>query len=342
MGKVLSQHLGFVDLSGYIVSGKTAYSDLLREIKGFQVPDPEFEFELIRIQGGIRDLETALVDDWSAIRADAAIRRFRKVVRRMGATHKRADPRTWFEAAGWSLDDRFCGRFLPLSEQFVNRLIASSWRANWPYPLVELSSCELFIGHFSRKLGKLFGMNSSTDFDISLAYSDNFLEIANEYLAELLGGGALEDVTTIVTHNAFEPFNPSRALRYLKNSKCIIVDRDPRDSYAAMSPHKHLALPVDQFILRFMAYRNAVKCHLDAPGKVLRIRYEDLLFQYQDTVQRVLDFLGVNAADHIEPFKYFDPKKSLQNAGIWKIHNNQEDIGLIKEKLARWCDSRVG
>ena len=67
----------FLDLSGFIVSGKQAYSDLLREFDGFLVPEAEREFELIRIQGGIRDLENALVEDWSPIRADAALRRFR-------------------------------------------------------------------------------------------------------------------------------------------------------------------------------------------------------------------------------------------------------------------------
>ncbi len=323
------------------MSGKTAYSDLLREVKGFQVPNPEFEFELIRIQGGIRDLETALVDDWSAIRADAAIRRFRRVVKRMGATHKRADPRTWFEAAGWSWDDHFGSRFTSLSEQFLNRLIASSWRTNWPFPMVELSSCELFLSHASRKLGKLFGRNSTTDFDISLAYSENFLEVVNEYLSELLGCEVSEDITTIVTHNAFEPFNPSRALRYLKNSKCIIVDRDPRDSYVAMSPHKHLALPVNDFILRFKAYRKAAEYHVDTPGKILRAQYEDLIFNYDDTVNRVLDFLEISTADHVEPLKYFNPTKSLRYVGIWKGHNNQADIRLIKDTLGAWCDPRV-
>lgn len=323
------------------MSGKTAYSDLLREVKGFQVPDPEFEFELIRIQGGIRDLETALVEDWSAIRADAAIRRFRRVVKRMGATHKRADPRTWFEAGGWSWDDHFGGRFTSLSEKFLNKLIASSWRTNWPYPVVELSSYELFLSHASRKLRKLFRRNSTTDFDISLAYSENFLEFVNEYLSELLVVDLPDEITTIVTHNAFEPFNPSRALRYLKNSKCIIVDRDPRDSYVAMAPHKHLALSVEDFILRFKAYRKAAEYHVDATGKVLRLRYEDLIFNYEDTVSCVLNFLEVAPADHADPLKYFNPDKSLRNVKIWKRNNNQADISLIKDALAAWCDPRV-
>jgi hypothetical protein len=337
----LNQRPRFVDLSGYIVSGKTAYSDLLREIKGFQVPDPEFEFELIRIQGGIRDLETALVDDWSPMRADSAIRRFRRLVKRMGTNHKRYDPRTWFEAAGWSLDDHFGGRFTSLSNQFAKQLIATSWRTNWPYPLVELSSCELFHSHIYRKLGKIFGKSLTTDFDISLAYPENFLAIVNEFLAELLGGGVSDNITTIVTHNAFEPFNPSRALRYLKNSKCIIVDRDPRDSYVAMLPHKHLALPVNDFILRFITYRKASEYHIDTPDKILRLRYEDLLFNYKDTVRRILNFLEVSATEHIEQFKHFNPMLSIKYAGIWKKHNNQADIRLIKIALSPWCDSRV-
>src|SRR5215217_1070617 len=93
-----------VDLNGYALTGKSAVSDLLREFEGYWVHrrrvkgiqkssidrsrlnteyseqwktalspatgfgDP-FEFDLIRMPGGIRDLETALVDDWSPIRS---------------------------------------------------------------------------------------------------------------------------------------------------------------------------------------------------------------------------------------------------------------------------------
>lgn len=50
----------FLDLSSYGFSGKHAVINLAREFKGYHVPHFKFEFNLIRIQGGIRDLKNAL------------------------------------------------------------------------------------------------------------------------------------------------------------------------------------------------------------------------------------------------------------------------------------------
>ena len=63
-----------------------------------------FEFALFRIQGGILDLETALWSDWSPVRSDAAIRRFRRLIRRVGVQNTIGDPRSWLTAIGWNYD----------------------------------------------------------------------------------------------------------------------------------------------------------------------------------------------------------------------------------------------
>ena len=53
----------FPDLSGYMFSVKSSVIDLIREFKGYYVPNYRYEFPLIRIQNGIMDLEKALIDE---------------------------------------------------------------------------------------------------------------------------------------------------------------------------------------------------------------------------------------------------------------------------------------
>lgn len=77
------KHYKFLDLSGYMFSGKAVAIDLIREFKGYDVPYYREEFPLIRIQDGIMDLEKALIDDWSPIRSDAAIKRFIKLITKL-------------------------------------------------------------------------------------------------------------------------------------------------------------------------------------------------------------------------------------------------------------------
>ena len=74
----------FLDLSGYVLTGKSALTQVIREFEGFSVPDVEFEFGLFRMKDGLFDLEHSLVNDWSPLRSDAAIRRFIRLVKIVG------------------------------------------------------------------------------------------------------------------------------------------------------------------------------------------------------------------------------------------------------------------
>ena len=221
--------LRYLDLSGYAFTGKHAVIDLMREFEGYTIAPFQFEFNLLRIQGGIRDLETALVDDWSPIRSDAALRRFRKLSQRLAAKNAWARPRTWFEAVGWNYDDFFKGQFSPTVDAYVRSLVEASWRTEWPYPAGEIGALELF----RRKLLQKAGVRSAFDFEYFLTAPDDFLKRTRDFLQALLTAFADPGAHTVVMHNSLEPFNPSRGLRYLEDARCIVVDRDPRDVYVS-------------------------------------------------------------------------------------------------------------
>jgi Sulfotransferase family len=178
------------------------------------------------------------------------------------------------------------------------------------------------------------------DFTVTLAAPDNFLALTREYLQDLLSSNADKTTRTIVTHNALEPFNPTRALRYFSNARIIVIDRDPRDSFVAMKPHRHLAVSVDDFILRFRVFREEAARHPEDSRQVLRLKFEDLLFDYGATVARVLNFLEEDSSVHVSPGQYFNPDISRRNAGIWRQHPDQGEIQKIKNALGRWCDER--
>lgn len=323
----------YLDLSGYAFSGKEAVIELVREFTGFAVPESQFEFLLIRIQGGIRDLETALLDDWSPIRSDAAIRRLRQLIKRFGTRSKFSDPRTWFTSVGLNYEARYSNRFFDLSSQYLDNLIIAEWPTFWPYPMAEVSSAELFL---RKVMGKL-GVRKAHEFKVCLATPNRFIELTRTYLNELLSSNVPEDTSTIVMHNAFEPFNPQRALRYFDRAKCIIVDRDPRDTYVAMLRRRPWAMLVQDFIVRYQLHREIVQRNAIESPDILRLQYEDLVLDYDVTLSRILEFLGENRAIHACRKKHFDPGVSIQHVGIWRRHENQEEIELIHRGLGRFC-----
>lgn len=115
-----SKQYKFLDLSGYMFFGKAAAIDLIREFKGYYVPHYRFEFPLIRIQDGIMDLEKALIDDWSPIRSDIAVKRFRKLITKMSGHKRKLFSLNEEELVSWNyhqlyggeiLFDRLCGVF---------------------------------------------------------------------------------------------------------------------------------------------------------------------------------------------------------------------------------------
>jgi len=305
----------------------------MREMKGYHVEHFQFEFPLLRIQGGLLDLRTALVDDWSPIRSDAAIRRFRRLVKRMAVKNKYTDPRTWFTAMGMNYDEHYAGRFVELSERYVDRLVEFSWTAAWPFAMAEWSGWEMFW----RKLKGKMGFENSRAIQMFLSWPRDFDEITRDYLAELLSSNVGEGVRTIVLHNAFEPFNPSRSLHFFDSAKCLIVDRDPRDNYVAGLWYRPTRLPVDQFIRRYRIYRQVAEHFDNHSPDILRVQYEELVLNYDTTVGNILQFLGEDPSAHAEPRKYFDPEVSRKNVGVWKNYGNQAEIEAIRRELKEYC-----
>lgn len=329
----------YVDLSGYANTGKLAVMNLLQEFKGYFVPHAEFEFLLLRIQGGILDLEDALFRDWSPIRSDSAIRRFKKLIKKLGSRNKISDPRTWFTAVGTQYETYFNNMFFKLSEQYISKLIDDLYVIEWPYALADLCGFNLFI----RKLANKLGIKHLTKFKVNLSFPENFFTITKDYLNELLSANVPPDTNTIVLQNAFEPFNPDRSLKYFDFAKCIIVDRDPRDNYVAQKKLLPIYIPVEigvpvrQFINRYRIHRKASKKFNDGNKDVLRIKFEELVMEYENTLDKIFEFLGEDKSIHIHPKRYFDPAISIKNVGIWKNYRKKEEIAMIENELKEYC-----
>ena len=325
----------FVDLSGYAFTGKHAVIDLMREMEGHHVPHFQFEFALLRIQGGVLDLHHALCEDWSPIRSDAAIRRFKRLIRRLGASNSMRRPASWFEAAGWSYETYFGGRFFALSDAYVHDLVQERRDAPWPYALADLGGFELFL----RKLRSRLRMPGALDFELTLARPAHFVERTREYLEAVLTSNVSADTTTVVLHNAFEPYTPGKSLKFFRHAKAIVVDRDPRDNYVQGQWYAPFASTPREFVVRYRMQREATD-YTPHPD-VLRIRFEDLVLEYERTLARILEHLGEPAARHVRPKQHFDPAVSRKNLGIWRAHQPQRDIAEIADALPEYCDARL-
>lgn len=340
----------FVDISGFGHSGKGVLTDLLKEFVGYQVPAYNFEFNIIRIQGGLIDLKHALVDNWSPIRSDAALRRFKRLIKRMGPRASLLKPLTIAYSNGMNYDDYFDAQFTQLSLEYLQNLIASSFQGEWPYQMLENSP----MSQLNQRLLAKFKLKKqfTTEVLLSSVSEQEFLEKTQQYLIKLFSSVSEPDKQVMVTHNALEPFNPHDGLLLLPNSKLIVVQRDPRDIYASVAKvggfipgyesKRHWQIKwamlglddINLFCDRQLIYYNQVK--RTDESQVLRLRFEDLVKNYNATVHRIYDFLGESEAVHKHKLQFFNPENSIKNIGLYKKLESDKNLDVIEKRMAEF------
>jgi len=87
---------------------------------------------------------------------------------------------------------------------------------------------------------------------------------------------------------------------------------------------------VDKFIKWHKKVRENKK-NIDS-NNVLFLKFEDLVLNYKNSIDKISKFIGHNFI-HIDQNKYFIPKISIKNIGIWKQYKKQEEINKIRIEL---------
>lgn len=337
----------FIDISGIGNSGKSTVVDLLREVDGLFVPEYWFEFDLIRVRGGLLDLRHCLLEDWSPVRSHAAYHEFADVVKKMGS-----DPTPWnllglFQSTSQRYDRRFCGEFQKLSFEFLEQFKIASYRAEWPYDALRENSVVRFV----RKVGRRLGFRKHLTHQVLLLDGKGFDAAVRAYLEQLYGLIVSENCDSIILNNGIEPFNPGPGLDML-GGRQIVVTRDPRDIYVsglnyykATGQNSNLVasdndgmnksfLATDDltvFVERYLLYSQ--KVFSGVRHDVMHVPFEKLITNSDTYVKKIFDFLEIDPLRHTRVKQFFDPARSAQNVAVWKKYSRQDEIRYIESKL---------
>ena len=125
---------------------------------------------------------------------------------------------------------------------------------------------------------------------------------------------------------------------YLGDYKVLMSYSDPRDIYArARLSGGNDWVPSDPEIFVKNWNQNAVPCINNNDKNTLVTYFDDFCNNYESESKRIMDFLGLDEKDHIEKFKYFNPKISINNTQVWKKLDNQKPIDYIFANLKEFC-----
>jgi hypothetical protein len=321
-----------IDLSGYMFSGKSAVSDILREFEGVHVPNYRAEFDLLRMPNGLIDLKNAVMD-WSPVRTYFAVCQFDQLVNKLA--HIPHFPEKLYKT-GFGYIQHY-PNIVRLKDEFLRSIMAVQWDTPWPYADINDGPIDTFL----RKVYSKFYISKSRKY--FLVDKEKFIPAAQKFIQKLLIDSIGNDQHGfLVTHNALEPFSPGNNLELLGDDAiCIVVDRDPRDIYATaitsqvgfndnLQLYRRIAgaHDLEVYIKRYLTYRRNIK--LD-DNRVLRLNFRDLVLDYDKTLQKICDFTGLTAIQQVRKKFDFDPEKSRNNLDLWK----REELALYANDFSR-------
>jgi len=323
----------FVAGLGY--TGSSAVIDLLREFEGVFVF--ESEFRLFVDPGGLISLRDSIVENWSIFQTDKAIKDYKLFVNNINKRFRGS-----YSTLGHS--KYFDGFLLEESERFLNHLTELTYKGLW-YGIDNIVKRQLNkYALFYRKgivseniyVGKQLSehqFNKITD-----GYIDNLMKYClNKYSSK-----------QFIFNENFSCMFIKKILKMVNNSKMIVVIRDPRDVFATTLKAKWCAAPgmskefvVWEYLLynRWLDIFEMIQQNSYLRERVLVIKFEDLVREYENTKVKILKFAQIHVDKHANSRRYFIPEKSSANIGLHKqlIDNNTSQY--FKEKFRVFYDT---
>lgn len=135
----------------------------------------------------------------------------------------------------------------------------------------------------------------------------------------------------VIYDQAIDPFQWNDYKWIFKNSKHIVVDRDPRDIYVDYLKSKDVKYDVDSFIESFKYSRNHRR--IDS-SDIIYLKFENLILNHKQELLKVSKFLNIKNPKKL--FNY-DFSYSKKNIGIYKNYKFQDEIDKIYLSLEEYC-----
>lgn len=328
----------YITCASFGGTGSSAITDLLKEFNNV-LSLGDYEFTIAHEVDGISDLQHYIVDDWHRLKCDEGIYRFKRLVNRIEKDYNKF----------------FNNKFSNYTDNYINNLIELRWNGYWPQQRFRISKIEEFFYYrlplkIQREFIKIKQKNNKYELvpnqrkkEFNYVNIDTcFFEETKKYTTNLLSSvDEKHEYKYLAFDQLVPPFNIDRYINYFSNIKVIIVDRDPRDLYILNKKYwKEGWIPtedVEIFIKWFNDMRKKINGQINNDN-VLMVKFEKLIYDYENEVKKIIDFIGIEEEEHIRKKEFLNPKNSLKNTRLW-LQNNEysNDIKKIEEKLKKFC-----
>ena len=325
--------------AGFMGSGSSAVTNLLNEIDGLSSPNGDFEYVFSHAPNGLFDLEDKLLVGNNALRSDEAIHSFLFFMHDLYAKKRY-----------WVADykNRVSPRFYEYAKELIsdlNVIVLSDKSCFWHYMqnpngiMTFLRSIRKII--YILTLKKVLITPPLKYKGMLLAYptEEEFYSAAKKFVYRVIDDVKAEN-EGVILDQLLLPHNLFRLKNYFNDDvKVVLVDRDPRDVFISNKyfwTPDHVAIPfstdVNDFCKQYQRMREAIQNLSD--NRIVRIQFEDLIYDYDATVKKLYEDLEISPVAHKQKKEFFNPEISIVNTNLRKREPRFErESETIENKL---------
>lgn len=337
-----------ITCAGFGDTGSSAATNFFEEFSNvLSVGSAGFECTFLHEADGIIDLYKSLMEG-NRLKTDLAIKRFMKLVYNLN----------FCNPLGPSYKDFFNGHFLDYTREYLQDLGVIKWDGNW-HRIDELNSCDfnervvksnLFTKKLKKYEYKLYEPNSwrpSYSHNSEMYYcgleKEKIVSITKKYLTKLLDECDKDNKYEYLLFDQLVPANCNEDYtQFFDDISVIVVDRDPRDLYFANKVFLNDCFIPSCNIETFIPWYSNTRKFLSLADNVLRINFEDFIYNYDKTSKKLIEFTGINEDERINKGKFLIPEKSEKNTRLWCKYqvadkSIYQDIEKIEDALKKYC-----
>jgi hypothetical protein len=342
-----------IAVTGYVGTGSSAMIDLLREYDGLKiVPEQRasYEHDIFYRSGGLFDLCAIMNQGTSPVCSDKVINRFIDTMENL----YRYDY-VWY--GGYK---KLVGEdFMKMVNKFVETISYRFEGSNSTHHLrTRFSPIKAFLQYVSHIVYKKnymkYGVGYVRDGKpsyVSMPTEEELMQACRELTSNYF------DLFKTSSDNCSKVFDhliwPQQIDNFMKyydgdNFRVIVMRRDPRDVYllnkyvwyyspiGIRTAVPSLRTNTKDFIFDWQrTLRNRFK-----DENVMQVQFEDLVYDYNNTVKKIEFFLGLSSGQHTRQYKKFDPSKSIENTQVFNMEEDWKyEVEMIVSELSDYLYS---
>nr|WP_303933560.1 sulfotransferase family protein [Treponema denticola] len=332
-----------IGTSSFAASGGSALTNILEEFSAFSVLKGGAEFECKFFTENIFALETAL---------------------KIGNGIDKAVKAFLYNALQVSKDvdykNNFGSEFLNYTIEYINSVTENYLGAvhkDYDYAFLDRAEHAIFSKAqklYNYKYGKRsYEAYEPYHWEPSYApfgrvyygnFSNDFYDKTQKYVEKIFSPLYVENKRYILVDALYTATSTTPSeVKYYKDSKALIANRDPRDLYVINKEiYGEWYMPtwnVEAWIKYYKNRRQSIKPQKENnKDNILHLQFEELIYNYEESLAKIKEFLNLKDSEHTKKGQIFIPEKSQTNTQMFRKYPQYlKDIEKIEKELPEFC-----